>query len=79
MSAINQDNLAVDLAFHGRMTTAQAQAAIRLLGELVVKSVSEGKAVELIGFGKFDLGKRGNGEPALRFRQANSVREALKS
>jgi nucleoid DNA-binding protein len=61
------------------MTSGQAEDAIRVFGELVTRAVADGHTVELPAFGKFELGKRGNGEPALRFVQSNSVREALKS
>jgi len=72
-------DLAKTVAFAARLTELQAQHAILAVGNAVVAEVAQNRAVQIEGFGMFDKGFRSNGEPAIRFRQHNNAREALRS
>ncbi|SIQ30184.1 HU family DNA-binding protein [Marinobacterium stanieri] len=74
---ITLEDLAKTLAFQVQMTEHQAYQALRAFGHIVVTAVAQDKAVQIEGFGMFDKGHKPNGEPAIRFRQHNSVREVL--
>lgn len=76
---VTTQDLVKTVAFAARLTELQAQHAIMAIGNAVVAEVAQNRAVQIEGFGMFDKGFRSNGEPAIRFRQHNNAREALKS
>lgn len=77
MRMITTDQLAQKMAFAAQLTEQQAHAAMQAMGSTVLIEIEKGHAVELQGFGLFELGTRGDGIRAVRFRQHNNVKEAL--
>ncbi len=77
MTTKSAHQLVPHVAFMARLTPTQAEQAVKAIGQAIMKEVVAGHAVEFDNFGLFEKGERGDGTPALRFRQHSSVREAL--
>lgn len=79
MEMITTEQLARHMAFVAQLTEQQAFSAIQAMSSTILVEISNGRAVELRGFGLFELGQRTDGSNGIRFRQHNLVREALNS
>lgn len=77
MRMITTDQLAQKMAFAAQLTEQQALSAMQAMSSTVLIEIEKGHAVELYGFGLFELGTRSDGVRAVRFRQHNTVKEAL--
>ena len=77
MAVMDQKQFATRLALQARLTQGQAEDVVNALGVVIVRELQRGHAVALDGFGFFDKAEREDGSQALRFRQANKVKEAL--
>ncbi len=79
MSTRNVNEITEAVAFNARLTRMQARDALLAIGTVITNEVAHGHAVELPGFGLFDLGTYPDEKRtrALRFRQHAKVREVL--
>ncbi len=77
MRMTTTEQLAQKMVFDARLTEQQALAAINAMSSTILVEVQQGRAVELKGFGLFELGQRDDGSHAVRFRQHNAVKEVL--
>jgi nucleoid DNA-binding protein len=77
MQIINRAALAAQLAAQARLTTGQADTALRELEKLVVHRIKRGDCIQLDGFGLFERIERNEGQQVLIFRPARSVNEEM--
>lgn len=77
MDMTTTEQLAQKMAFTAQLTEQQSLSAIQAMSSSILVEVRRGRAVELQGFGLFDMAPRTDGSNGIRFRQHNNVREAL--
>lgn len=77
MKMTTTEQLVRQVSFLAQLTEQQANSAIQAMGSSILVEIRQGRAVELQGFGLFDMAPRKDGSNGIRFRQHNNVREAL--